>query len=124
MLETQNQPRYLGEYAYRQGPGFERQLPDYLQELVEAAHNGLTHDPDFAAICSIDTGKGSVKYRLSLDRSGITATIRINGEEEDTYRPASRFEELGGARDILAQLVENGGLPEVIDPNSVHIEYL
>lgn len=113
---------YGGEYSYRQGFAFERPLPDYLTELVDAAEAGLATDDTFSAVAEIDLGVGLPKYRLVLDARGMTHTIRVNGEEEDTFRAASMFSNYGGIRDILAGLVEAGGLPADVTSAQVHIE--
>ncbi|WP_273794861.1 hypothetical protein [Brucella intermedia] len=115
---------YRGEYSYRQGYGFERPLPDYLAELIEAADAGLRQDPTFSAVAEIDMGQGLPKYRLTLDITGMTLNTRVGDTDEDTHRPASMFTSLGGIRDILAGLVSAGGLPAEITPNQVHIELL
>jgi len=113
---------YRGEYAYRQGFALEEPLPDYLAELVDATDTGLKNDDTFSAVAEIDLGADLPKYRLVLDLTGMTLTIRANGEEEDTHRPLSMFEHFGGIRDILSGLVQGGGLPMEVDPNHVHIQ--
>ncbi|MFP1645660.1 hypothetical protein [Pontitalea aquivivens] len=113
---------YRGEYAYRQGFALEEPLPEYLAELVDATHTGLKNDDTFSAVAEIDLGADLPKYRLVLDLTGMTLTIRANGEEEDTHRPLSMFEHFGGIRDILSGLVQGGGLPMEVDPNRVHIQ--
>lgn len=113
---------YRGEYAYRQGFALEEPLPDYLAELVDATDTGLKNDDTFSAVAEIDLGTDLPKYRLVLDLTGMTLTIRANGEEEDTHRPLSMFEHFGGIRDILSGLVQGGGLPMEVDPNHVHIQ--
>lgn len=113
---------YRGEYGYRQGFAFDRQLPKYLTELVDATEAGLAQDDTYSAVAEIYLGTGQPKYRLVLDLTGMTLTIRVNGEEEDTFRPASMFDQMGGIRDILASLVAAGGLPGHVTPEQVHIE--
>lgn len=113
---------YRGEYSYRQGHGFERPLPDYLAELIEAVDAGLRQNDTFSAVAEIDLGQGLPKYRLTLDIIGMTLSAHVRGAEEDTHRPASMFSSLGGIRDILAGLVSAGGLPAEVTPNQVHIE--
>lgn len=113
---------YRGEYSYRQGHGFERPLPDYLAELIEAVDVGLRQDDTFSAVAEIDLGQGLPKYRLTLDIIGMTLSTRVRDAEEDTHRPAAMFSSLGGIRDILAGLVSAGGLPAEVTPNQVHIE--
>ncbi len=113
---------YRGEYGYRQGYGFERPLPDYLAELVEAADAGLRHDDTYSAVAEIDLGKSQPKYRVTLDITGMTLNARVGDEDEETHRPASMFSSLGGIRDILAGLVSAGGLPAEVTPSQVHIE--
>lgn len=113
---------YDREYDYRQGFAFEQPLPEYLSELVEATDAGLCKDDTFSAVADIDLGVGRPKYRLVMDLRGMVLTTRVNGEEEDTYRPAAMFSAMGGIRDILAGLVSAGGLPERVDPDQVHIE--
>lgn len=113
---------YRGEYGYRQGYGFERPLPDYLAELVEAVDAGLRQDDTFSAVAEIDLGHSLPKHRLTLDIAGMTLSTRVGNDEEETRRPASMFSSLGGIRDILAGLVAAGGLPAEVTPNQVHIE--
>lgn len=113
---------YRGEYSYRQGYSFERPLPDYLAELIEAADAGLRQDDTFSAVAEIDLGQGLPKYRLTLDLIGMTLNTRVNDDSEDTHRPVSMFSAFGGIRDILAGLVVAGGLPAEVTPNQVHIE--
>ncbi|WJS87222.1 hypothetical protein [Paracoccus sp. TOH] len=113
---------YRGEYGYRQGYGFERPLPDYLAELVEAVDAGLRQDDTFSAVAEIDLGHSLPKHRLTLDIAGMTLSTRVGDDEEETRRPASMFSSLGGIRDILAGLVAAGGLPAEVTPNQVHIE--
>ncbi len=113
---------YQGEYEYRQGFAFERPLPDYLNELVEAAAAGLAKDDSFSAVAEIDLGRGEAKHRLTLDVTGMTLSTRIGDVDEDTRRPASMFSALGGIRDILAELVEGGGLPAEVSAEQIHIE--
>lgn len=115
--------RYEGEYAYRPSPGLEDPLPDYLEELVVATHAGLASDDAFASVTEIDLGPDEPKYRLVMDLTGVTLTIRFNGDEEDTHRPISMIENNGGIRDILAGFVAGGGLPSSVDPNHVHIQF-
>lgn len=113
--------RYEGEYAYRPSPGLEDPLPDYLEELVLATHDGLASNDDFASVTEIDLGQGEPKYRLVMDLTGVTLTIQFNGEAEDTHRSISMIENYGGIRDILAGFVSGGGLPSSVDPNHIHI---
>ena len=113
---------YQGEYDYRQGFAFERPLPDYLNELVEAAAAGLAKDDSFSAVAEIDLGRGEAKHRLTLGVTGMTLSTRIGDVDEDTRRPASMFSALGGIRDILAELVEGGGLPAEVSAEQIHIE--
>lgn len=115
---------YRGEYSYRQGYGFERPLPDYLAELIEAADAGLRQDPTFSAVAEIDMGQSLPKYRLTLDITGMTLNTRVGDTDEDTHRPASMFTSLGGIRDILAGLVSAGGLPAEVTHDQIHIELL
>lgn len=113
---------YHGEYEYRQGFAFERPLPDYLNEMVEAAAAGLAKDDSFSAVAEIDLGRGQAKYRLTLDVTGMTLNTRVGDADEDTRRSASMFSSLGGIRDILAELVVGGGLPAEIAAEQIHIE--
>lgn len=123
MSATKKEVRvYRGEYDYRQGFAFERPLPDYLKELVEAAHAGLSEDDTFSAVAEINMGVGLPKYRLVLDLQGMTLSTRVGQEEEDTYRPAGSFSTYGGIRDILACLVQGGGLPAEVDSSQIQIE--
>ena len=123
MVSTKISPvAYRGEYDYRQGFAFERPLPDYLTTLVEAAADGLRKDDSFSAVAEINLGLGLPKFRLTLDVTGMTLNTQIGDTDEDTYRPASRFSELGGIRDILAGLVSGGGLPAEVSSDQIHIE--
>lgn len=124
MKAERHTPPYRGEYDYRQGFGFERPLPKYLDELVTAIHGALRDDSSAGIVCTINQGPGQPRYRLVLDGAGMILTTRSHGEEEDTTRPIGRFEELGGIRDIMAQLVAGGGLPEAPLAEHVHVEIL
>ncbi|WP_299592502.1 hypothetical protein [uncultured Tateyamaria sp.] len=119
MTALRNTITYGGEYDFRQGFALETELPQYLEELVQETHAGLLTDVAFTSVTEIDQGADFPKYRLMMDISGMTLSIRFNGEEEDTRRAMSDFERLGGIRDILSGIVQGGGLPAELDPEHV-----